>query len=156
METKATSDTCQSLFARWRQEHDELDQVTGELRQWTYEVGQVGIPHFGEAGDKLAKVRQRLVEHFKREEEIGQQLLDDCKNSAEAISTCRSASQDHEHLLGRITDLIVRLQQPEAPFESWQQAVREVELFLDALEQHEEHEEANITWLAPPPKSEST
>jgi iron-sulfur cluster repair protein YtfE (RIC family) len=144
----------QALFAKWQAEHRQLDEFTEELRTWTYEVAQLGIPHFGEAANKLTLLRVRLQKHFQQEDEIGNQLANQQSvPSVEIEATRRKATQDHISLSTRLDDLIDRLAQTEPPFDSWEQAVQEVDLFIDALEQHEEQESASITWLSPPSKS---
>ncbi len=55
----------------------------------------------------------------------------------------------HDQLLTRLSDLIDRLSLPEPPFESWTNAMDEVALFVDALEQHEEHETRSVAMLMP-------
>ena len=156
MDTNSQPQSCQFLFSQWQDEHRLLNQFTEELRQWSYQVAQLGIPHFGEAADKLIQLRHRLVDHFQREDQIGHQLLSECDGSVEMRATCRSASSDHENLLKRLDDLIARHQEVDPRFESWQQAMNEVDLFLDAMEQHEEQESANITWLTPQARTESS
>lgn len=145
-----TSDLRQKLFAKWHEEHKQLELFTEQLRQWAYEIAQLGIPHFGETANKLTQLRGRLVTHFEREDEIGDRLLEEqASPSAEVKSTCQQAAHDHANLLRRLDDLISRLNETEPPFDSWEQAIREVDLFMDAIEQHEEQEHANITWLSP-------
>ena len=155
MNTNAQPDiSSQALFAKWQAEHQQLDQFTEELRTWTYDVAQLGIPHFGEAADKLTLLHGRLQSHFQQEDEIGSQLANQQSvPSVEIEATRRKAAQDHQSLSTRLDDLIDRLRQNEPPFDSWEQAVQEVDLFIDALEQHEEQESASITWLSPPSKS---
>lgn len=145
-----STDACKTLFAKWHEEHQQLETFTGELRQWAYERAQLGMPQFGETANKLAYLRTHLVAHFEREDEIASQLSSgQAAASVEVQATCRQAAHDHLHLLKRLDDLISRLNQVQPPFDSWEQAFREIDLFLDAMEQHEEQEDASITWLTP-------
>ncbi len=157
MDTKTSTEKLrQELFAQWHEEHQQLESFITQLRRWAYEIGQMGIPHFGETAGKLSQLRGRLVSHFAREDEIGSQLSNhQAAPSVEVQATCRSAAHDHANLLKRLDDLISRLNQTEPPFDFWEQAVREVDLFLDAMEEHEEQETANITWLSPQSEDES-
>lgn len=52
-------------------------------------------------------------------------------------------------LVARMDDLYEKLMQLEPPFASWQDAVQQIGLFVDVLEQHEEQESENIHWLSP-------
>lgn len=158
MDPKTSADDLrQQLFNKWHEEHHQLEEFISQLRQWAYEIGQMGIPHFGEAAGKLAKLRERLVTHFEQEDEIGNQLSDhQAAPSAEVQATCRAAAHDHANLLRRLDELIARLCQTEPPFDSWEQAIGEVDLFLDAMEEHEEQETANLTWLSPQSDDEPT
>ena len=94
-------ETCRELFQRWCEEHERLEELMNDFRQWAYEISQLGIPHFGETADKLTRIRQRLVEHFDREDEIGRELtICNCGNAAvEVESTCSKAAHDHQLLL---------------------------------------------------------
>ena len=52
-------------------------------------------------------------------------------------------------MLVRLDDLIERLNQSDPPFDSWQAATEEVEVFVEQLEQHEDHETDMIELLMP-------
>jgi iron-sulfur cluster repair protein YtfE (RIC family) len=145
-----TKQTVESLSAQWHQGHAELGEFFDECRQWAYEVAQTGFPHFGELAERLKQLRERLADHFTREDEISDQLVAlHGAPSPEADANRRRAQADHEHLLVRLDGLISKLGELEPPFDSWQQAIGEVELFCDALDQHEEQESDCIAWLLP-------
>ena len=152
----STNDVRETLLAKWHEEHQQLETFTDELRRWAYEIGQLGIPRFGQTAGKLTQLRTRLLSHFERENEIGSQLLNDQASSVEVQTTCQQSAHDHANLIKRLDDLISRLQQNEPPFDSWEQAVGEIDLFMDAIEEHEEQENANITWLSPPGDDKSS
>lgn len=145
-----TEQTIERLTYQWRDDHKKLDEFFDEHRRWAYDIGQRGIPHFGETADRLKQLRERLAEHFAREDEICDQLLAIADSpSPEVESNRRQVATDHVNLLTRLDKLISNLSELEPPFDSWQQAVEQVELFCDALEQHEEQESDCITWLVP-------
>lgn len=145
-----TKHTVESLSRQWHQGHKELGEFFDEYRQWAYQVTQTGFPHFGESAERLKQLRERLAEHFARENEIADQLVAlQGSPSAEADANRRRALADHAHLLERLDGLILKLGELDPPFESWEQAVSEVEGFCGALEQHEEQESDCIAWLLP-------
>lgn len=148
MNTKMTS-SYSTLTERWRREHRELDQVVSELTTWMYEVSSLGIPRFGEAATRLTQLRDRLIKHFHVEDEIARDLCEARPSCVEVQAAQRQATRDHEILLKRMEELNEKLSQLEPPFESWQEAVEQIGLFMDAFEQHEEQESENIQWLSP-------
>lgn len=145
-----TEHTIESLSFQWRDDHRKLNEFFDEHRRWAYDIGQRGVPHFGETADRLKRLRAQLTEHFARENEICDQLTAIVVSpSPEVDANRRQVEADHANLLARLDTLINKLSELDPPFESWQQAVEQVELFCDALEQHEEQESDCITWLLP-------
>lgn len=145
-----TTETVERLTHQWQQGHHDLNSFFGEHRQWAYEIAQRGFPHFGETADRLKQLRLRLTEHFRQEDEISERLAKLGETpSPEVEANRRQVAIDHGCLLSRLDTLIGRLSELEPPFESWQAAVEEVELFCDALEQHEEQESDCLNWLVP-------
>jgi hypothetical protein len=131
-----------------RLEKGELHLQIDEVRAWMREVGQLGVPHFGETATKLGQVRGRLVQHFEREDAIVDELAEQYSPSSPEIPAIRrQSSRDHGELLGRLDELCERLRAPDPPFESWQSAMREVDLFVVALERHEEQESESVETL---------
>ncbi|TWU37406.1 hemerythrin domain-containing protein [Novipirellula artificiosorum] len=148
--TDQTKHSVRALFAQWKSEHEDLNQRIDAFREWTYSVSQMGVPKFGEAACKLKQFRKQLTHHFDREDQMGRQLADAYPaGSAEVAASRDQASQDHQELLVELDSLVERLGQLEPPFESWQIAMREVGLFIDRLDEHEEYEGEHIDWLAP-------
>ncbi len=138
------------LYDRWQAEDRELQSSIDAVRDWMREVNQLGIPHFGETATRLRPLRDRLVTHFDREDEMVVQLAELYPaSSPEMGGVRRQSSSDHEKLFGRLDDLIERLNQPEPPFSSWEAAMQEVQLFVDVLEQHEEQESDSFEILMP-------
>ena len=147
---KQTESTVEQLMHRWRTGHIELHEFFDEYRRWSYEVAQRGFPHFGEAADRLRQLRERLTDHFQKEDEISDELVAiGGQPTPEIDANRRQISADHVHLLNRLDDLIGQFGALEPPFESWQEGVEQVERFCDALEQHEEQESDCINWLKP-------
>ena len=142
--------TIEGLSHQWRDGHNEVNAFFDEYRQWAYEIAQLGVPYFGESADRLRQLRERLNEHFAREDEICDQLIAITGTpSPEVDANRRQIAADHLNLLSRLDALINQLSELDPPFSSWQQAVEQVERFCDALEQHEEQESDCITWLVP-------
>ena len=138
------------IFHKWRAEDRELELRINELREWMGEVSQLGIPHFGETATRLGQVRERLVQHFEREDEMVTELASLYPDSSPEIASIRKqSSRDHSLLLSRLDDLSKRLSELEPPFESWQQAMQDVEFFVDTLEQHEDRESESVMMLMP-------
>jgi len=144
------SDCLQSLaplLQQWNDEHQDLSRSIRDTTLWLGQVSQRGIPRFGELAARLSQMRQRMKQHFDREESLGDDLqqASDC---LEVKTTRRRAINDHQHLTQRIDDLIAKLSELEPPFDSFQQAIDQVGLFVDAFEQHEEQEAQGLQWLA--------
>lgn len=137
------------LFSLWHAEDQELRSHIDQMRQWMNEVNQLGIPHFGEAGDRLASLRKRLSQHFNREDEIIESLAANSGDSATAIEDLRSRSQsEHQQLLNRVDELSHRLNLIDPPFSSWTAATQEIEGFVDELQRHEQAESEQLTAAA--------
>lgn len=134
------------LLQQWNDEHHDLSRSIREITLWLGQVSQRGIPRFGELAARLSLMRQRMKQHFDREEALGDDLqqVSDC---LEVKTTRRRAISDHQHLTQRIDDLIAKLSELEPPFDSFQQAIDQVGLFVDAFEQHEEQEAQGLQWL---------
>ena len=138
------------VFDSWKDEDRQLEAILDEVRDWMSQVNQLGIPHFGETATRLRPLKQRLFVHFGREIELISKLAMHYRSPSPEIEAVRKQSiMDHDQLMERLDDLIDRLSQLEPPFQSWTEAMDEVGLFLDAIEQHEEHESDSIRMLMP-------
>lgn len=133
------------LVRTWNEEHEDLARHITETTQWLAAVSDLGIPRFGELGERLKQLRERLKRHFALEDRLSQQMQasDDC---VELATSRRRSLGEHEHLLRRIDVLVERLGELDPPFESFQQAIEEVSLLVDAFEQHEEDEAQGLQW----------
>ena len=140
-----------ALFGQWKDEDRDLDSYVDSVRDWMNDVSKLGIPRFGETANRLQRLRERLNAHFEREDKIGGQLQDLYEgDSAELTAACRQAQRDHSSLLDQLDSLIARLDEVDPPFPSWEAAMGQFELFIVALEQHEDHELDSIEMLIPP------
>ncbi|MCA9091537.1 MAG: hemerythrin domain-containing protein [Planctomycetaceae bacterium] len=119
----------QSLF----EEHRALQAECQQWRDWWTELSEMGAPHFGEMGDRLATFREHLASHFRHEETDGP-LAD--RETPEV----RALWQDHVELLSNLDLLIDRLHACGPEVGCWGDARRDFESFLDRLCQHDEAE----------------
>ncbi len=138
------------LVGDWNEEHADLTDRTEKIHHWLAEVSQRGIPRFGELATRLKNFRERLLDHFQREEDLGKQLQEAC-DWVEMATSRQQIASDHQHLIRRLDSLIARLRELEPPFDTFQQAIDEVGLFVDAFELHEEHETQCLQWLTARP-----
>jgi len=145
-DVSVSSERLSQLIKIWNNEHIDLSKNIQDTSVWLGQVSQLGRPRFGELAARLRVMRERMKRHFEREELLGQDLRQ-VANCVEAVSSSRRASNDHQHLLQRVDELISKLRELEPPFDSFQQAIDQVSLFVDAFEQHEEQEAAGLQWL---------
>jgi hypothetical protein len=111
-------------------------------------VNDIGIPHFGEAGDRLRSRRGRLVQHIDRQDEKIEGLAEYFDDSPSAVGPLRNqSSADHQHIMHRLDGLMERLNQLEPPFKSWLAAMGEIESFVSGLAQHEREESDTVAAL---------
>ena len=133
------------VIAQWRAEDRDLAVCVGEVRKWMKEVEQLGIPHFGEMADRLQPLRDRLVLHFDREDQMISELAVALPDPSAEFDLLRSsADHDHHLILSRLDDFSARLAEVDPPFKSWQTAMHEFMTLVDQLEQHESTESGNI------------
>ena len=137
------------VLDHWHDEDHSLHACVAEVRNWMREVEQRGIPHFGETAARLRPVRDRLVQHFDREDEMLHQIADLFLMPTPEIDSVRTqACYEHQQLLARFDDLSARLAELRPPFQSWQAAMKEVDEFFADLELHETQEADNVAALA--------
>ncbi len=141
------------IYRDWQSEDRELETSIDELRRWMYEVSQLGDPHFGETATRLEPLRQRLVQHFAREDEMIAEIASSHLTSTQKARAMNNQSlRDRGRLFAQLDDLTDRLNQLDPPFVSWQRATEEVEAFVAVLEEHERREAENMEELIPPPE----
>ncbi|MGV3483850.1 MAG: hemerythrin domain-containing protein [Planctomycetaceae bacterium] len=136
------------VLDHWHDEDRSLKAYLTEVRKWMREVEQRGIPHFGETATRLHTLRERLVQHFDHEDKMLHQIADIFLNPTPEIDSVRSQTiYEHQQLLSTLDDLRGRLLQLQPPFASWQAAMKEVDEFFVALEQHELQESESVRSL---------
>ncbi len=140
--------TIRELFAQWQLEHRDLQLSIDKLRRWIFEASQSSRPLHRETADQLRALKDRLLEHFAREDVLGRQLLEsDPTAELELSAMCRQADHDHSLILNRLEALVRKLESSPA-IDDWSIAANEVELFVDSLEEHEELESDSVKcWL---------
>ncbi|WP_182870995.1 hemerythrin domain-containing protein [Rhodopirellula sp. JC639] len=149
MDTKGTSELCH-LFADWRTEDRKLAVCVDEIRDWMSEVNQLGVPHFGETASRLQPLRDCLTEHFDREDAMLAKLAELYPAASPEVNAFkRQTSADHRLLLSRLDELHARLKEVDPPFASWTDAMDEVDVFFEEMEQHERSEADRVGMLMP-------
>jgi hypothetical protein len=149
MRTNVASEIGQ-IFEDWQLDHQKLAACIDEIRDWMAEVNQLGIPHFGETASRLQPLRTHLQSHFEREDRILKKLSDIyAPATPEVEAFTRQTNLDHHSLMMRLEDLYSRLKQIEPPFESWTAAMDEVDVFFEAMQQHELQESDRVSMLIP-------
>ena len=63
-----------TIYQTWRTEDRDLEACIDQVRDWMHQVAQLGVPHFGETATRLRPLRERLVTHFEREDQMVAQL----------------------------------------------------------------------------------
>lgn len=139
----------EKLIRLWQGEHAELIRSIRETTLWLGQLRDPSPSVFGELAKHMEQFRERLLGHFAREDALATELLD-VYGCAEAESTRRRAEGDHLHLTRRVDDLLAKLHSPLNGFASFQEAIQEISLFVDAVEQHEEEEAQGLEWLSSP------
>lgn len=149
MNTKGTSEVIQ-LFEDWRTDDRKLSECIEEIRNWMSEVNQLGIPHFGETASRLQPLRECMSLHFVREDSMLEKLAELYPaKSPEVLALKRQTRLDHQTLLARLDDLHSRLKETDPPFKTWTAAMDEVDVFFEAMEQHERSESDRVLMLIP-------
>jgi hypothetical protein len=149
MNTKARSELSE-LFEEWRTDDRKLATSIAQIRDWMVEVNQLGIPHFGETAAKLRPLRSSLETHFLREDAMLAKLAELYpSNSPEVMAFKRQTGLDHHALLTRLDKLLGRLGETDPQFPSWTAAMDEVDVFFEAMEQHERQESDRVGMLMP-------
>ena len=66
-----TSTLDQQKATGFLQEHRDLMRTVTSLRQWSYELAELGIPKYDEMAWRVRELRERLADHFAHEEHGG-------------------------------------------------------------------------------------
>ncbi|MGD9854907.1 MAG: hemerythrin domain-containing protein [Planctomycetaceae bacterium] len=132
--------------AALKKDHEALDQDIADWRDWWSELSEMGKPHFGEMGGRLAKFRDRLAVHFADEEREGLLSLV-MEGDRDVVLRIARLRDEHGELLAVLDGLIGRLRCAEPAFDCWGAARDEFEEFLDRLNLHEDAEDQLIEEL---------
>ena len=132
-----------SLTDDFQREQHAMHRKIDEWRQWSQELSEIGQPRFGEMHDRLRSIREHLAAHFQHEENSGffQQTIElkpECANQAESLLG------EHQTFLNDLEGLCNRLGPADPEFESWGEANKAFEEFLQRLQTHEKQEHALI------------
>lgn len=105
-----------------------------EMKRWMSEVSLLGIPHFGEAAARLERIRASFLRCLDRPQDYrggpyGSRVavVPHASAAAEEVDACVTA-------LHRLDVLVLRLQEVDPTFSSWQAAAREVCEVLEQVE----------------------
>ncbi|MCA9015709.1 MAG: hemerythrin domain-containing protein [Planctomycetaceae bacterium] len=120
-------------------EHEEILLHIKELNDWCAELGERGLPKFGEMGTRVGRFRDLLAKHFEDEAQEGyfKPVLDESPGFCIMVPDFKAK---HTTTLSLIDDFISRLKQPEPPFKNWSSALKEFEGLLTVLREHEDQE----------------
>lgn len=136
-----TRQNTQAEVASLKTEHASLEREIADWRQWWAELKEIGQPHFGEMGNRIAQFREHLAAHFAHEEsQKGLSLVKDLP--PETVQRLAELRDEHAGLLEELDSLIERLQSCEPQFHCWSDARKEFDSFLTRLDSHENAEEA--------------
>ncbi len=139
--TSSTLD--QKTATGFLQEHRDLMRTVTSLRQWSYELAELGIPKYEEMAWRVQEFRDRLDEHFVHEEQggyLGAALAaaPQCAQQADRLLA------QHGEFLGCLDRFIERLKAVPPKFTHWQEARDEFDAFLARLRDHEAAENSIV------------
>lgn len=139
-----------ALFEDWKCEHQALDRHVDDLLEWLADGSCPEDIRCEEASDRLQQLRDRLQRQFDLENGISGLLVKARGSQTQELhAVLDKAEREHQQLMNRLNDLIDRSGNACAGFPSWQEAVYQINLFIDVLEQHEDEEAERVGWLIP-------
>jgi hypothetical protein len=139
------------LLTDCRRDCRALADYLQELVDWAGHVAQWRLPRVVEARRRLRLVQSRLDKLFERQELIIRELEVHRGRASQELEAMRGrAASDRFHLRQRLAALILRLERAEAEFEDWKPVLYELNLFVDAIEQHAEWFCESLGWMMPP------
>lgn len=133
--------TLQTEAASLKREHASLIHEIDEWRDWWRELAEMGQPHFGEMGDRLAQFRDHLAAHFAHEKKQDYRAMD-AELPVEKAGELARLRVEHAALLDDLDQLVDELQKCEPEIGCWSDARYEFEEFLNRLYAHEDAEDA--------------
>jgi hypothetical protein len=155
MVTETVSALCR-IFDDWTSESRRLVLIGDQIRDWMVKLDRRGSSDFQAASSKLRHYRDWLEVQFEREDVLLATLATLYPaSSPEVCAFNRQSQSDHQALIDRCDNLVMRLTGPirgmdaKQPFSSWREALDEVDLFFAAVEQHELEESERTAMLIP-------
>ncbi len=138
----------EALFTAWKAECRELGDDVADLSNWVNDAQRPGTLELADVGDRLQQLSYRLQDHFGVEHHVGNLLARARGTSTLEIDAyCDRADRERAALSARLSRLIEQLKSGGTAV--WCQVARDLSLFVDALEHHEEQALENISWLTP-------
>jgi hypothetical protein len=134
MSTPQTSAELHKLI----QEHENLQAMIEADRAWWNEVRQIGIPRFWEMASRLGTLRQRLSEHFAKEESAEHEAV---KAALQLVSPedMRALADEHGSFLQRLDEMISKAN-ASGGYECWGEIGLEFSELIHAIDEHEREE----------------
>ncbi|HQX50534.1 MAG TPA: hemerythrin domain-containing protein [Planctomycetaceae bacterium] len=131
--------TDESTIEKLLKDHRVLMDYICSVREWIRDVSEWGMPRFGELGTRLTTFRETLAAHFEDEESQEYAILDSQHEPAVAGATREWPNLHHDYL--KQLDVLVQcLRALEPEFETWQEAVRQVDTLITEICEHEDRE----------------
>jgi hypothetical protein len=146
MLTTATLQTSNAAAKQWHCGHHLVDEAIRRTRRWICEASQNGTPSYRDLASQLRDFSAPLRAHFQQGNELYESLRQELW-CVEVESAKRQAAADQHHLLVRLEAFVMRLEEVEPPFASFEHAQNQLEWFFDELDQLEERESDSFGWL---------
>lgn len=143
-------DKLEVILDEWKTQQRGLDRDADQLLDWLGTFDANGKCEAVQAATRIRELCERMQKHFDTEDEIVRMLVEARgKLTAEMNATQNHADRDHQHLISRLKSVITAIRGGTPGEPTWKEAVYEFGLIIDAFDQHEEEEEANLLSLAP-------
>jgi hypothetical protein len=137
-----------ALNDAWNDEHADLTQYMQQAYHWLSGTGRTVA--VSELVIWMQGFRERLLRHFEREEELGEQFQM-VRNCVEMAASRRQLAVDHQNLARRLDSLITGLGSLELSSKNREHAIDDIGLLIDAVDLHEEQETQSLQWLTARP-----
>lgn len=131
-------------FSHSTNRSSDVSSAVAELQQWIVEVSELGMPHFGELGQRLMCYRETLEKQFS-EEECSPQFSGGSKQFSECSQELSMLCQQHAQFLDELDNMVVKLHQEPPPYDSWQDAVRQFQELQTEIERHTGREQQLVS-----------
>lgn len=141
-------------FSSWLESHRRIDVQVSELVRDYLRIDVPSSQNVHGFHQLLCRLQERLAVQFEQEADLVE-LLAACKGrpTLEIEATRRQSLRDGRRLQTRLEALCGQVHQQSVSgrldVAKWQTGLREFNLLVDLIEQHEEQEQASIAWLKP-------